>query len=39
MFSRKFRNHGAIPLSTYMRVYKTGDYVDVKVSCEPRLPL
>jgi len=30
MFSRKFRNHGAIPLSTYMRVYKIGDYVDVK---------
>jgi large subunit ribosomal protein L21e len=31
MFSRKFRNHGAIPLSTYMKVYKIGDYVDVKV--------
>lgn len=32
MFSRQFRKHGAIPLSTYMRVYKIGDYVDVKVS-------
>lgn len=32
MFSRKFRNHGMINLSTYMRVYKIGDYVDVKVS-------
>ncbi|CRK96969.1 CLUMA_CG010296, isoform A [Clunio marinus] len=30
MFSRQFRKHGTIPLSTYMRVYKIGDYVDVK---------
>lgn len=32
MFSRPFRQHGTIPLSTYMKVYKIGDYVDVKVS-------
>lgn len=32
MFSKDFRKHGTIPLSTYMKVYKTGDYVDVKVS-------
>ncbi|KAJ2678507.1 Pyrimidine nucleotide transporter, mitochondrial [Coemansia spiralis] len=30
MFARKFREHGAIPLSTYMKVYKVGDIVDVK---------
>lgn len=36
MFSRPFRKHGTIPLSTYMKVYKAGDYVDIKVSsnCE-----
>lgn len=31
MFSRDFRKHGVIPLAVYMRVYKTGDYVDIKV--------
>ena len=31
MFERKFRKHGHIPLSTYMKVYKKGDRVDVKV--------
>ncbi|XP_052871879.1 60S ribosomal protein L21 [Anopheles cruzii] len=30
MFSRSFRKHGTIPLSTYMKVYKSGDYVDIK---------
>ncbi|XP_058129071.1 large ribosomal subunit protein eL21 [Anopheles ziemanni] len=30
MFSRGFRKHGTIPLSTYMKVYKAGDYVDIK---------
>lgn len=30
LFSRKFRKHGTIPLSTYMKVYKVGDIVDVK---------
>ncbi|KAJ9665871.1 60S ribosomal protein L21A [Coniosporium apollinis] len=28
-FSRGFKNHGMIKLSTYMRVYKVGDIVDV----------
>lgn len=32
MFSRPFRKHGTIPLSTYLKVYKAGDYVDIKVS-------
>jgi len=31
LFSRKFRRHGVIPLSTYMKVYKVGDRVDIKV--------
>ena len=30
MFSRPFRKHGPIPLSTYMRIYKKGDIVDIK---------
>ena len=30
MFSRPFRKHGVIPLSTYMRVFKNGDIVDIK---------
>ncbi|KAJ8879000.1 hypothetical protein PR048_019606 [Dryococelus australis] len=32
LFSRKFRRHGTIPLSTYLKVYKVGDIVDIKVS-------
>ncbi|KAI9276776.1 60S ribosomal protein L21-A [Phascolomyces articulosus] len=32
MFSRKFRDHGAIPLSTYLKTYKTGDIVDIKAN-------
>jgi len=32
MFERKFRKHGNIPLSTYMKVYKKGDRVDIKVN-------
>jgi ribosomal protein L21E len=32
LFSRAFRQRGVIPLSTYMRVYKRGDIVDIKVS-------
>ena len=31
MFSKKFRKRGPIKLSTYLRVYKVGDYVDIKV--------
>ncbi|XP_040202318.1 60S ribosomal protein L21-like [Rana temporaria] len=30
MFSRLFRKHGPVPLSTYMRIYKKGDIVDIK---------
>ncbi|XP_074650318.1 large ribosomal subunit protein eL21-like [Tubulanus polymorphus] len=32
MFSRKFRTKGYIPLSTYMKVYKRGDIVDIKAN-------
>ncbi|KAJ2961017.1 hypothetical protein NQZ79_g3709 [Umbelopsis isabellina] len=32
MFSRKFRDHGAIPLSTYLKTYKVGDIVDIKAN-------
>ena len=31
MFSRKFRTKGVIPLSTYLKIYKRGDIVDIKV--------
>jgi ribosomal protein L21E len=31
-FSRGFRNHGTIPLTTYLRNFKLGDYVDIKVN-------
>lgn len=30
LFSRRFRKHGVIPLSTYMKTYKVGDIVDIK---------
>lgn len=30
MFKRDFKKHGVIPLSTYMKVYKVGDIVDIK---------
>ncbi|KAI8990009.1 60S ribosomal protein L21-A [Pilobolus umbonatus] len=32
MFSRNFREHGAIPLSTYLKNYKVGDIVDIKAN-------
>ncbi|ORX42174.1 60S ribosomal protein L21-A [Hesseltinella vesiculosa] len=32
MFSRNFREHGAIPLSTYLKTYKVGDIVDIKAN-------
>lgn len=32
MFSRPYKKRGVIPLSTYMKVYKIGDIVDIKVS-------
>ena len=31
MFARAFRQHGTIPLSTYLATYKIGDRVDIKV--------
>ena len=31
-FSRPFRGKGFIPLSVYLRTYKVGDCVDVKVN-------
>ena len=32
MFARPFRKKGYIPLTTYLRTYKIGDYVDIKVN-------
>ena len=32
MFQRDFKKHGAIPLSTYLKVYKVGDIVDIKAN-------
>ncbi|KAG1667047.1 hypothetical protein FOA52_000408 [Chlamydomonas sp. UWO 241] len=31
-FSRGFRTKGFVPLTTYLRNYKVGDYVDIKVN-------
>ncbi|KAH0721223.1 hypothetical protein MTR67_046023 [Solanum verrucosum] len=31
-FSRAFRKKGTIHLSTYLRIFKIGDYVDIKVN-------
>lgn len=31
-FSRAFRKHGYVPISTYLRNYKLGDYVDIRVN-------
>ncbi|XP_072170971.1 large ribosomal subunit protein eL21-like [Diadema setosum] len=30
MFSRDFKKHGVEPLSTFLKVFKRGDYVDIK---------
>jgi len=30
LFSKAFRHHGVEPLSTFLRVYKRGDIVDIK---------
>ncbi|CAG9762903.1 unnamed protein product [Ceutorhynchus assimilis] len=30
LFSRRFKKRGVIPLSTYMKVYKIGDIVDIR---------
>lgn len=32
MFKRGYRQKGYINLSTYLRTYKLGDYVDIKVN-------
>jgi len=32
LFARAFRRHGTIPLSTYMKIYKVGDIVDIKAN-------
>ena len=32
LFSRPFRKSGTLPLSTYLKVYKRGDIVDIKVN-------
>jgi large subunit ribosomal protein L21e len=31
-FSRPFRKKGYIALTTYLRTYKIGDYIDIKVN-------
>ncbi len=30
LFARPFRQHGTLPLSTYLKVYRRGDIVDIK---------
>ena len=32
MFKRGFKNKGMIPLTTFLRVYKVGDIVDIKAN-------
>lgn len=32
MFLRDFKKNGAVPLSTYLKVYKVGDIVDIKAN-------
>jgi len=32
LFSREFKKNGRIPLATYMKIYKRGDIVDIKVN-------
>jgi len=32
MFKRGYRQKGYIPMATYLRSYKLGDYVDIKVN-------
>jgi large subunit ribosomal protein L21e len=31
LFARDFKKNGRIPLATYMKIYKRGDIVDIKV--------
>ncbi len=39
MFARGFRNHGKLPLSTYLTTFKKGDIVDIKVRVPAALVL
>lgn len=32
LFQRGFRQKGFIPLTTYLRTYRLGDYVDIKMN-------
>jgi large subunit ribosomal protein L21e len=32
LFARDFKKNGRVPLATYMKIYKRGDIVDIKVS-------
>ncbi|KAJ1990065.1 60S ribosomal protein L21A [Dimargaris cristalligena] len=32
MFARNFRDHGTVKLSTYLKIYKVGDIVDIKAN-------
>ena len=32
MFKRGFKQHGSIPLSTYLRTFRVGDIVDIKAN-------
>lgn len=32
LFARDFKKNGRIPLATYMKIYKRGDIVDIKVN-------
>ncbi|QPG75798.1 60S ribosomal protein L21B [Brettanomyces nanus] len=31
-FSRDYKKHGGLPMSTYLKVYRVGDIVDIKVN-------
>ena len=31
LFARDFKKNGRIPLATYMKIFKRGDIVDIKV--------
>ena len=35
LFARDFKKNGRIPLATYMKIYKRGDIVDIKVRIHP----
>jgi ribosomal protein L21E len=34
MFKKNFKDHGMIPTSTFLKTYKLGDIVDIKVGRE-----